>query len=83
MIVSVALWGLVYAFIEKKECSKKEKTLGQSWEITQISYSAFMPDSSCICRAVNYVNLFGKRKYSGIRIGPLGFVAHPRVSVLR
>jgi hypothetical protein len=35
--VSIALWGLVYAFIEKKECSKEEKTLGQSWEIARIS----------------------------------------------
>jgi hypothetical protein len=35
LIVSIALWGLAYAFIEKKECSKEEKTLGQSWEIAR------------------------------------------------
>jgi hypothetical protein len=35
VIVSVALWELAYAFIEKKECSKEEKTLGQSWEIAR------------------------------------------------
>jgi hypothetical protein len=33
----------VYAFIEEKECSKEEKTLGQSWEITQIPRFVPMP----------------------------------------
>jgi len=33
----------VYAFIEEKECSKEEKTLGQSWEITQIPCFVSMP----------------------------------------
>jgi hypothetical protein len=37
IVVSIALWRLVYAFIEEKECSKEEKTLGQSWEIARIS----------------------------------------------
>jgi hypothetical protein len=32
----------VYAFIEKKECSKEEKTCGQNWEIAQISYPVSM-----------------------------------------
>jgi hypothetical protein len=32
----------VYAFIEKKECSKKEKTFGQSWEMTQASFCVSM-----------------------------------------
>jgi hypothetical protein len=32
----------VYAFIEKEECSKEEKTFGQSWEIAEISYFVFM-----------------------------------------
>jgi len=46
LTASIALGELAHAFIEKKECSKEEKTLGQSWEIARISYSAFMPDSS-------------------------------------
>jgi hypothetical protein len=37
LTVSIALWGLVYAFIGKKEQAKEEKTLGQSWEIARIS----------------------------------------------
>jgi hypothetical protein len=32
----------VYAFIEEEECSKEEKTFGQSWEIAQISYFVFL-----------------------------------------
>jgi hypothetical protein len=36
-MVTIASWGLVYAFIEKEECSKEEKTFGQNWEMTQIS----------------------------------------------
>jgi hypothetical protein len=35
-------WGLEYAFIEKKECSKEEKTFGQNREITQ-GMRAFAP----------------------------------------
>jgi hypothetical protein len=42
LIASIASWRLVYAFIEKEECSKEEKTFGQSWEITQISHSVSM-----------------------------------------
>jgi hypothetical protein len=41
LAASIVSWGLVYAFIEKEECSKKEKTFGQSWEIAQIS--CFVP----------------------------------------
>jgi len=41
-IASIVSWRLVYAFIEKEKCSKEEKTYGQSWEITQISYFVFM-----------------------------------------
>jgi hypothetical protein len=52
----------VYAFIEKEKCSKEEKAFGQSWEITQISYSVFTRSLSFISCAVNWVNLFGKRK---------------------
>ena len=32
---TIALWRLVYAFIEEKEYSKEEKTRGKNWEITQ------------------------------------------------
>jgi len=28
LVVSIVSWRLVYAFIEKKECSKEEKTFG-------------------------------------------------------
>jgi hypothetical protein len=28
LMVSVASWRLVYAFVEKEECSKEEKTFG-------------------------------------------------------
>jgi hypothetical protein len=28
---------LIYAFVEKKEHSKEEKTCGKNWKITQIS----------------------------------------------
>jgi len=27
-MVTIASWGLVYAFIEKEECSKEEKAFG-------------------------------------------------------
>ena len=37
LVASIVSWGLVYAFIEKEESSKEEKTFGQSWEIAQIS----------------------------------------------
>jgi hypothetical protein len=30
------LWGLMYAFIGKKEQAKEEETLGKSWEIARI-----------------------------------------------
>jgi hypothetical protein len=43
LVASIVPWRLVYAFIEKEECSKEEKTLGQSWEITQIPCFVFMP----------------------------------------
>jgi hypothetical protein len=42
LIARIVPWGLVYAFIEKEECSKEEKAFGQSWEITRISYFVFM-----------------------------------------
>jgi hypothetical protein len=45
----------VYAFIEKKECSKEEKTCGQNWEIAQISYPVSM--------LVFVVHLFRARVY--------------------
>jgi len=41
-IVGIVSWRLVYAFVEKEKCSKEEKTFGQSWEITRISYFVFM-----------------------------------------
>jgi hydrogenase-4 membrane subunit HyfE len=42
LVASIVPWRLVYAFIEKEECSKEEKAFGQSWEITRISYVVFM-----------------------------------------
>jgi hypothetical protein len=42
LIASIVLWRLLYAFIEKEECSKEEKACGQSWEIARISYFTFM-----------------------------------------
>jgi len=43
LIAGIVSWRLVYAFFEKEECSKEEEAFGQSWEITQISCSVFMP----------------------------------------
>jgi hypothetical protein len=40
LIVGIASWRLVHAFIEKEECYKEEKTYGQSWEITHTSFCA-------------------------------------------
>jgi len=42
LIASIVPWRLLYAFIEKEECSKEEKTFGQSWEIARISYFVFV-----------------------------------------
>jgi hypothetical protein len=39
-VASIVLWRLVYAFIEKEECSKEEEACRQSWEIAQIPYCA-------------------------------------------
>jgi hypothetical protein len=33
LVASIVSWRSVYAFIEKEECSKEEKTFGESWEI--------------------------------------------------
>ena len=43
LIASIVSRRLVYAFIEKEECSKEEKTFGESWEIAQIPYSIDRP----------------------------------------
>jgi hypothetical protein len=40
LIASIALWRLKYAFIEKEEYSKEEKTRGKNWEIMRIPYYA-------------------------------------------
>jgi hypothetical protein len=61
-MASVACWRLVYAFIEKEECSKEEKTCGQNREVAQISYFVSMLFLSFISYAVTEVNLFRRRK---------------------
>jgi hypothetical protein len=52
----------VHAFIEKEECSKEEKTFGQSWEIAQTSYFVSMLVFAVHLLAVNEVNLSRKWK---------------------
>jgi hypothetical protein len=47
LIVGIASWRFVHAFIEKEECSKEEKTYGQSWEIAQTSFYAH----ASLCRS--------------------------------
>jgi hypothetical protein len=62
-VASIASWRLVYAFVEKEECSKEEKTFGQSWEIKQISHFAFMlVFLFYLLPPANEVNVYRKRK---------------------
>ena len=48
---------IVYAFIEKEECSKEEKTRGQNREITQIQIFPFMQALLTISCTDNTINL--------------------------
>jgi len=62
LIVGIASWRLVHAFIEKEECSKEEKTFGQSWEIAQTSYFVSMLVFAVHLSTVSDVNLSRKWK---------------------
>ncbi|PIU59262.1 hypothetical protein COS86_05200 [Candidatus Bathyarchaeota archaeon CG07_land_8_20_14_0_80_47_9] len=44
----------MYAFIEKEECPKEEKTFRQSWEITQITIFHF---HAGLCRSFRKRNI--------------------------
>ena len=52
-MVNIVSWRLVYAFIEEKECPKKEKTCRQNWKIADFILCAHAGSCRSSANAVN------------------------------